>query len=404
MYTMGFTTAKGPMAYGIVTLQAAPRASVAGNIVLACFVFASCGGSGSPTDASTPEASTPEASTPEASTAAPEASASEVELWYGGTSLCAFTQGQLQTSASTTPGIVVSTSLVTAVSDVALDASGNVWVVGSGSDNVFRFPAGSVLTSGSAQPDLVIQSAALDNPGNLVFDAAGSLWVANRPSSDSGTPDGSVVRFDISSGMSGTQNVTPVTRITSPTPGDLFEIGNIAFDGAQNLWVTSFVGLLRFDKPRGQSGDVALAPSAVIEKDGYANDLYFYSIAFDANGDLWAASGDGLHHLTSVSEFQNVKSFYGRSSPAAAATITGGTDVLPAGGLAFDGNQNLWMATAQAILMYSGPGELIGTTNPVPAITLNVVGPAEPTTNTHLAFFPSPTGSIAVTDAAANDE
>jgi ligand-binding sensor domain-containing protein len=360
-------------------LRYAVRAGVAGNLLLACSVSASRAGS----------------------TSAPAA-----ELWYAGAAVCGFTHEQLQASASTNPDILVSTSLLTAISDVALDANGNVWIVGSGSDQVFRLPAAALKSPRSVQPDLVVRSEALKNPGNLAFDAGGALWVANRGSvGTSTTGDGSIVGFDIPGGLSGMQDLAPTVRITSATAGDLFQIGNIAFDSAQNLWVTSFVGLLRFDDPGSQSGDVALAPGAVIEKGGYANNLYFYAVAFDAGGALWVASGDGLHYLTSVTEFKDPGSLKGRSSPTAAATITGDADLLPAGGLAFDGTGNLWRATGGSIVMYSDPRELSGIVNPAPAITLKVVGRAAPTTNSHLVFFPPPTGSVArrAPDAAAVD-
>jgi hypothetical protein len=134
-----------------------------------------------------------------------------------------------------------------------------------------------------------------------------------------------------------------------------------------------------------------LAPGAVIDKRGFTNDIYFYSIAFDPSGALWAASGDGFHYLTSVTEFKNPGALTGRSSPAAAATIQGALDVLPAGGLAFDRAGNLWEAISGSILMYSGTGALSGTVSPAPATTLTVTGQAVPTTNSHLVFFPSPT-------------
>jgi hypothetical protein len=317
------------------------------------------------------------------------------ELWYAGTALCGFSHEQLKASARTSPEIFASTSSLVAISDVAMDATGNVWVVGPGSDKVLRFSAEALRlppegpnTPVQAQPDLVIQSAALKSPGNLAFDADGALWVANRQSDgSSAADDGSVVKFDIPIGQSGMQVLDPTVRITSTKSGDLFEIGSIAFDGAQNLWLTSFVGLLRFDDPRSRTGDVALTPSAVVEKTGYPNNLYFYSVAFDAGGALWAASSDGLHYLTSVTEFKDPGSLNGRSSPAAAGTITGEPDLLPAGGLAFDSARNLWMATGVSILMYSEPGELSGMANPAPAITLDLVGKAAPSTNTHLVLL-----------------
>jgi hypothetical protein len=311
-------------------------------------------------------------------------------LWYASSGVCEFTHAQLQASANTNPQIVVTSPALGVAYDVALDANGNAWAVGSGSDNVFRFPAAALTTSGSVQADLVIHSAALKSPGNLTFDASGALWVANRPLLDAGTMDGSIVRFDNPSALSGMQDLSPTVRITSAKAGDLFEIGSIALDASQNLWVTSFAGMMRFDNPGSQSGDVALTPAAVIDKTGYSNDIYFYSIAFDASGSLWAASGDGFHYLTSVTEFKNPGSFQGRSSPPAAATIQGAADQLPAGGLAFDGDGNLWMATVNAFVNYSAPGNLSGNVNPTPAISIKVMGAAAPTTNAHLVLFPPP--------------
>ncbi len=351
------------------------------------------------------------------------------ELWYGGVALCGLGHEQLQAGANATPDMVVTTPMLKTISDVALDANGNAWVVGSGSDYVFRFAAAAVrppavmpMKSTPVEPDLVIRSPALKSPGNLAFDASGSLWVANRPPAGATMPDGgampdaatmtpdggampsdgSIVRFDIPSGASGMQDLSPIARITSATAGDLSNIGNIAFDRAQNLWLTSFVGLLRFDDPRSKSGDVVLAPGAVIDKTGYANNIYFYSVAFDAKGALWATSADGLHYLTSVTEFKNPGLLGGRSSPVAAATIMGVADRLPAGGLAFDTAGNLWQANNDSILMYSGPGDLSGSVNPTPAITIKVMGVATPTTNSHLAFFPLPPSS-GTTDAGADD-
>ena len=314
--------------------------------------------------------------------------------------MCGFTHAQLHVSSNVQPEVVVSTPSLVAILDVALDARGDVWVVGSGSDDVFRFPATSLEKAGSVQPDLEITSAALRSPGSLAFDGSGGLWVASRQFSTAGSNyDGAILRFDVPSGASGIQRLAPVAIVTSAKSSDLFQLGSIGFDGAQNLWATSFAGLVRFDDPRAQAGGAVLTPGAVIDKTGYPNDLYFYSVAFDAAGDLWAASGDGLHHLTSVTEFVDPASFHGRSSPTPAGTILGGVDIIPAGGLAFDGAGNLWMATGESILMYPNPGRLAGTANPNPAITLGLVGPSSPTTNTHLVFFPAPAGSEPVPPA-----
>src|SRR5262249_19156835 len=132
--------------------------------------------------------------------------------------------------------------------------------------------------------------------------------------------------------------------------------------------------------------DVSLAPSAFIDKSAYPNNQYFYSVAFDGEGNLWAASGDGLHYLTSVTVFENPGTLTGRSSPAPFLTITGGKDLLPAGGLAFDDDGDLWMATGESLLLYSKPGDLRGTVDPNPVITIDLTSRVAPTTNSHLVF------------------
>lgn len=333
-----------------------------------------------------------------ATAGAPQQGSTEgaVELWYGGVALCGFTRERLKASASVDPDVLLSTSSLKAVSDVAIDGAGNAWVVGPASTHVFRFKAAALKPPAKApqdpqslEPDLELVSDALTSPGNLTFAADGTLWVANQGGETDVTEEGSIVGFTIPEGASGTQDLTPTVRITSATQGDLFQLGNIAFDDAGNLWATSFVGLLRFDDPAARSGDVALEPDAVIEKDGYDNNLYFYSAAFDANHDLWTASADGYHYLTSLTKFADPASLTGRSSPAAAVTIAGNRDVLPAGGLAFDGAGNIWMATGASLVMYSSPGDLSGKVDPAAAVTIMVKGDAAPSINTHLIMIPA---------------
>ena len=309
------------------------------------------------------------------------------ELWYAGPALCGFSHEQLQKSAQSRPDIIVSTPGLSAFSDVALDDHGNAWVVGTGSDDVLRFPAAELGESGGATPDLIVRSAARRTPGNLVFDGGGALWVANRGARPGGADgEGTLVRFDIPSEATGLLTIDPSAQLSSDTPGDLFQIGNLSIDSDQNLWVSSFAGIVRFDHPGDALGEVGLTPGAVIDTSGYSDNSYFYSVAFDATGTLFAASGDGLHHLTRVTAFGNPGALIGRSSPPPLLTITGEEDLLPAGGLAFDPSGDLWMATGVSILRYSNPAALTGTVAPAPSLTLAVTGLAAPTTNSHLLF------------------
>jgi len=320
---------------------------------------------------------------------------SRVELWYAGTALCGFTHGQLQGGGGGNPAIIVTSRPLSAFSDVALDASGNVWAVGVGSNDVLRFPAAALRKSGMATPDLTIRSAALQSPGSLAFDGTGNLWVANRKT-ETGTAVsdyGTIVRFENAQSLSGAQDVTPAVRIGAKSANDFYLLGAIAFDASGNLWVTSFAGMLRFDDPRRRSGEVAVAPDAVIEKAGYPGNVYFYALAFDATGALWAAAAAGALE-NSIMKFTNPGSLLLRSSPAPAATIAGTAagDILPAGGLAFDADGNLWTANSETILMYARPGELSGKVDPAPAKTLSVFNQASPSLNSHLVFFPPPQG------------
>lgn len=313
------------------------------------------------------------------------------ELWYAGRSLCAFAESQLATSGSNDPALVAAVPSLTAVSDVALDADGNVWVVGLGSDDVFRFPPAAFDDPEHVAPDLELQSDALQNPGSLTFDANGGLWVATRPPIVNGrVTEGSIMRFDVPKDATGTLALAPGAELGSMTDGDLDEIGSIEFDADNNLWVSALSGLLRFDDPTGITDAEELDPSAVIDKTGYGNNIQFYSVAFDPDGALWTASGDGLHFLTSVNKFEKPGSLSGRSSPDPAVTISGGMDLLPAGGIAFDGSGNLWFATNGAIDEYTDPSALHGSVNPDPAVTLALTGDAAPSTYSHLVFFPPP--------------
>jgi sugar lactone lactonase YvrE len=356
------------------SLQRALRAGIVGKVLGACLGTLACGG-----------------------IVEKETGPAVGTLWYGATALCGFGDEQLAYSAHLEPRVVISTRALAAVSDVAFDVDGNAWVVGAGSDDVLRYPAALLASSNEVKPDLVIRSAALKSPGNLAFDAHGDFWVVNRESdSDQSSAEGSLVRFEIPEDASGTKTLDPTVHLHSTTAGDFLNIGTIAFDAAGSLWVSSFVGLLRFDEPASKSGEVSLSPAAVIDKSGYANNLYFYSVAFDPGGELWAASGDGLHHLTSLTVFDDPGSLVGRSSPQPLTTITGGEDLLPAGGLAFDRDGNLWMATGVSLLMYSRPGRLRGTVNPEPAVTIDLVSKVAPTTNSHLVFSrPARTSSTA---------
>jgi hypothetical protein len=312
------------------------------------------------------------------------------ELWYGGVSLCGFASDQLTASGTQDPAVKLAIPSLAAVSDVALDARGNAWVIGVGSDTLFRFPAESLMKKSAMTPDLQLTSSSLANPGSLVFDAKGGLWIATRPPIKNGkVSEGAVLRFDVPADATGALDLEPSAELSSPVMGDFTEIGSLAFDAAQNLWLASFAGLMRFDDPTALTDSIEREPDARIDKSGYDN-IQFYSIAFDRDGALWVTSADGLHYLTSIIKFDDPGSLEGVAIPKPAATIKGAADLLPAGGLAFDSLGNLWTATSAAIFEYKKPGSLQGDVNPDPDVALSVKGAAGPTTYSHLTFYPPP--------------
>ena len=165
----------------------------------------------------------------------------------------------------------------------------------------------------------------------------------------------------------------------------------MAFDSAGNLWITSYAGIVRFDGVQRLGGAVTASPTAVIAKVGFAGNIYFYGLAFDANGALWASAAIG-DALNSVVKFASPGSLSGSSSPVPDVTIAGVGDWLPAGGLAFDPRGNLWAAASNAIIEYADPGRMSGSVVPAASATMSVFNDAAPTLYSHLVFFPAPPG------------
>jgi ligand-binding sensor domain-containing protein len=333
---------------------------------------------------STTRPSTTQPSTTQPSTAGAASVESQPKLlWYGALDTCALKESQLEAGGQQQPTVLLETAETNAALDVALDAQGRLWMVGSGSARLYRFD--DPAAASTHEPNLIVASAALRQPGNLALDANGGLWVANRRELSS-SEDGTILRFDVPPDASGKITLEPSAEIASAKRGDLFQLGYLKFDGEEHLWVTSFRGLLRFDDPLGVVGQMSPEPDALIEKSGFSNNIFFYSVAFDAEGSLWAASADGLHYLTSITKFENPNGLTGRGSPRVAASLLGARDELPAGGLTLDDHGNLWLATASALVMYRDVAKFEGMVDPPADRRIQLDGRAAPTTNSHLVF------------------
>lgn len=314
-------------------------------------------------------------------------SVQEATLWYAGKRLWSVPSDALAGDGTSVRPLDVD-ALDVAVRD------GHVWLITS-ETSLARYPSSSIERAiddeGAPVPDLVLRSAALTHATNLVIAPGGELWVVNAGSpQDSDEADGELLRFELPADARGETEIEPSAVVHAARPGDHYKLGSLAFDSAGALWVTSFTGILRYDAPGDLSGDTRPTPGAVLEKDGFRENVYFYSVAFDAQGALWAASGDGYHYLASVSRFEQPEGWSGRISPEASATLAGVRDALPAGGLAFDADGALWLANYSSLSRYDSPGDLSGWVEDEPAVRISLMGDAAPALHAHLVLASAP--------------
>jgi sugar lactone lactonase YvrE len=288
-------------------------------------------------------------------------------LWYAGGALNAFSRAQTLSSNDDGPAFEVVPDLaVHNCHDLVFDGAGNLWTIPIHGDEIVRLPAARLTELAPVIPDLVLTSSALAGPQSLIFDAAGNLWVLNF--NGAGPSVANVVRFDDPRGLSGNQVVSPSLKIApGPAPEDLARFGQataIAFDASGNLWLSAVANALRFDHAGDLLGEVAPAPSAIVST-GEA----YGSLAFDAAGDLWlTAARDGAElalrfadpgHLTGAVTPQPVARV---RLPSSTATF--------AAGMGFDADGALWIATSAALLKLAHADRLAGDTSPAAAVVL----------------------------------
>lgn len=288
-------------------------------------------------------------------------------LWYAGGALSAFTLAQTLSSNDDGPTWqVVPEGAPHNCHDLAFDGAGNLWTIPITRDQILRLPASHLAELAPVIPDLVLTSAALHGPQSLAFDPAGNLWVLNF--NGAGPSIANVVRLGDPRALSGAQTVAPsLTLHPGPSPEDAARFSQataIAFDAAGNLWLSAVGGVVRIDHAGALTGDVAAVPSAVIST-GEA----YGSLAFDATGSLWlTAARDGSWF---VLRFSDPGSLTGVVAPTPAARVrlqvTGATFV---GGIGFDANGGLWVATSAALVKLAHADRLAGESSAEPSVTL----------------------------------
>jgi sugar lactone lactonase YvrE len=308
-------------------------------------------------------------------------------LWYAGGALSAYSRSQtLATNDDGPSWQVVPDRPVHNCHDLAFDGAGNLWTIPIDGDQILRLPASRLAAFAPVIPDLVLTSPGLMGPVSLVFDAAGNLWVLNF--NGAGPSIASIVRFNNPRGLTGNQTVSPSLTITpgqGPDEAARFtQAGGIAFDAAGNLWLAAVANALRIDHAGTLAGQVTATPSAVVA----TGDAYG-SLAFDGDGSLWVtAAKDGS---TFALRFSEPAQLSGVVTPMPAArlqlAVPGATFV---GGMAFDGDGGLWISTSAALVKLAHADALTGEES---VTTTVVLGRASfPDLSSKVVIRPTPPG------------
>jgi sugar lactone lactonase YvrE len=231
---------------------------------------------------------------------------------------------------------------------LCFDASFALWVSDNGGNRLLRFGRSQLAASGQPTPQIVIQSdgQSLAEPIGLQFDANRNLWVAVAGRVEMYAPD----NLDES-------GPTTPNRVLMAEDFDL--PAALRFDAAGNLWLTnaSFArarnAVYVFTPDQLAAGGIQV-PRLRIESDAFA---LIEGIEFDARGDLWVASNDGL----SVSRFAAADLALPPAPATRRLTPVGsleadaddsptGRTVRKPGGIVFDRNGNLWIASQRGAL------------------------------------------------------
>jgi sugar lactone lactonase YvrE len=206
-------------------------------------------------------------------------------------------------------------------SSLAFDENGDLWV--SLRSVVNRLSAASLLTEGAPAAASSLKSPELDGPASLAFDADGNLWVGNS--------DGQILGFD--EARLATGDDAPADHAFSGEAGPPVIIGlgaaeSLAFDADGNLWAAHFgPNVLARYTPADRETDGTVTPEVQL---GVGVLALLYGIAFDDGGNLWLTGKTGeiariaKAELTADGDIEN------------GAIVLASTDFGSTKGLAFD--------------------------------------------------------------------
>lgn len=238
---------------------------------------------------------------------------------------------------SSQSSIVTSNAATTAsVAYSSRAGSGHLWVpvgttVTTSTQDLLDGYSNGTLTSPpvSPSPDVSISGSDQNAAEGVAIDGAGNVFLA--------TASGYIYEYtgaDLDLG--GTP--PPTTKIDATTYGEVF---GLAFDSQGDLWAAAWGSnqLLMYTPAQLTGGG---GPQVVISQDATTNpDLNEPTgLAFDASGNLWVAN----QNSNTVLEYK-ASDLAGSGSPAPAVKLTASSGSLSEPyGIAFDANGNLWVA------------------------------------------------------------
>lgn len=243
--------------------------------------------------------------------------------------------------------VILAAILISAPSAIAAQA---LWIANTGSTNIEQFQKSQLKETGVPHPRTI---ALPDDPVGIAFDRKGNLWT---------TVDGTeLVEFSarLLSTLDKKSSPTPSAIITSSS---FLELYGCNFDSAGNLWVADrSQAIFKISSTQLRAGSASVVPETTLTATTYFSGPQF--VAFDKAGDMWVSDEDA----DAVYEF--TPSQLAQGGDQTPRVINHG--LSDPGELAFDHLRNLWVANyGTSNVVEFAKADLPGTGDPDPAVTL----------------------------------
>lgn len=292
-----------------------------------------------------------------------------------GSSIKAFSAAKLAANGSPEPDNTLKTPAGPMC--LAFDAWGNLWF--SNAEGVFMYAMEDL-----AKVDAVykvkltgtgVMGGGIPGAGPLAFDDDGSLWIGQIASDK-------IVRLTRDQ-LAATGQPVPAVSLSH---ADLGGVLSIAFDADGNLWATNEDdGVVKYAKARLAASLTTAADVVLVHKSGPPV-IGVYSapqnLAFDGAGNLWIGFFAG-NDLVKVPKSLQAAS---DTIQPPEVSLKGGVTML-LDGLAFDASGGAWMPGSLGNMVKVGVDGLAGTGTMVAAVVLTIPGFGNAD---DIAFNPSP--------------